>query len=609
MTLLAGLGLLLSVMKNPYRERWKRVLRVALLLLSAACISINATSRALDLGLGSELLASSIAPGGYVILGLTIVTVSVLVIGFGREVLTQAISAKTKRHTKDASTAGLAAEFIGEPALPTLAARTMSDVHPEVAPDFPSANGSVGLRSGAETLESLAAAAAAFPPHRLSESPEPLPLGPPSSSIRLRFGLGAAASLVLRAVWSRRRQLRTVDRSAVGSAPGAPRAVVRLQQSGGLGAFAGSVQLAAPVDVEPRRLRSIELSRQHAQDTVSGVVASTSQAGVVPRGGYAGRPAVAPVEQQVLAYAGVVQHPAGVGAVAALVRRVTGPGAGARMSRFSGISGDAESHPRSHAGDGGLVATPDLESGGGLPREARPARSGADASTWAPAPSLSPGAGRGGRPGSVQRGPSMAAMSPPRDSLVASVGLVAAASSLLSRQPPATIPRHPRRHSVGPAVAWAPPSPSLPPQSHGGAAEPRGFSAQPALHLGSHWQGSHAPSHSHLSHAASSVGFSDLHRGGDTAASGVHRSRRASFSSLAGHGSAALWATTLHQRAAWAPPAGTGSSPAAYLSRLPGHAVHRRRSSITLQPQPLVPQEREPNPTSPQHPAALQSGR
>ena len=358
-------------------------------------------------------------------------------------------------------------------------------------------------------------------------------------------------------------------------------------------------------------------------------------------------------------------HPVGVGAVAALIRRAAGPGADNRMmSRLSDASALAP-RPRSHGDRLFVAAMPDLESGelGTDPRPMPPvsgeptaASLGWDASAWIPA-SMSPGAvarqsaysslgeadgvvgtslvsatpgggglagppaaarpsrSSGGRPGSIQRSPAaprkhdarpvLASASPPHDSVVlASDGLAAAASSVLSwhpsvgSPPPASVPRPTRRHSIGPALAW--PSPFVPsssPHSRGAGGELRGMAPPPVVHLGSQvntgqWLGpppvDGTPHRIHLGHAASPVGFPDPHHG-SAVASGQRGSRRASLSALAGLGNSALWAMPMQPPADGAPIVRIGTGSLAPLSPPPsaGYAVRlpARRSSIALQPQ------------------------
>ena len=60
-------------------------MRVALLALSASCASINAASRALDLGFGGSLLAA------YCIIGIFCATIAALLVGFARELMEKAL--------------------------------------------------------------------------------------------------------------------------------------------------------------------------------------------------------------------------------------------------------------------------------------------------------------------------------------------------------------------------------------------------------------------------------------------------------------------------------------------------------------------------------------
>ena len=89
--LLSTLAFLLLAFRNPYKRKWQRSTRLALIALSAACASINGASRALDLGYGGPILAASIAPGAYCILVLFCVTLVVLLVGFGNDIISQAV--------------------------------------------------------------------------------------------------------------------------------------------------------------------------------------------------------------------------------------------------------------------------------------------------------------------------------------------------------------------------------------------------------------------------------------------------------------------------------------------------------------------------------------
>ena len=93
-TLLVTLALLLVVRPNPYRQQWKRPVRLSLVALSAACAAINAGTRALDLGYGGPVLSASIVPVAYTILVLTGITLVTLIVGFGYGVLSKALEAE-----------------------------------------------------------------------------------------------------------------------------------------------------------------------------------------------------------------------------------------------------------------------------------------------------------------------------------------------------------------------------------------------------------------------------------------------------------------------------------------------------------------------------------
>lgn len=100
--LLGTLAVLLLALPNPYRQQWKRPVRLALIALSAACVTINAASRALDLGFGGPTLAASIDPGAYIIIGLTGVTLVTLITGFGYNVISTASNADRSRWASEA---------------------------------------------------------------------------------------------------------------------------------------------------------------------------------------------------------------------------------------------------------------------------------------------------------------------------------------------------------------------------------------------------------------------------------------------------------------------------------------------------------------------------
>ena len=650
--LLFGLVVLLSVLKNPYRERWKKALRIALLMLSASCIAINSASRALDLGFGSEVLATSITPGGYIILGLTLITVSVLVVGFGREVLSMALKEQIERYAAGPSTEDAAAAATAPDELPIVCTRTLGDARPEVAlPQSPDTGSSIGtaaplpLRTGAETLASLASLHAFGASDAVSPTAQPdsvargvyspeSPESParPNPPPRLPLGLGAAASLLIRAVRARRRVPSTVHGGAASARP-LPGDAAPPQPMGGFGAVAALIKraslpsssavTAAAVGQGAASSSGLGLMEQRARG-ITGAVAGLLRRAAGPAASYR----LAPDGMGGVTSPDVTPSPplpVGIGAVASLVRRAAGPGADTSMGQFSDINTLA---PRLRSPTGERGVTPDIESGE-LGREARPvsasgepadARSAWGASVWIPAlvspgtvarqhtfsslgetrdrgagASLaSPPAGRPtreivGRPGSVQRSP------PHGIAVFASDGLAAAASSLLSRHPavgspPVPVLRPTRRHSVGPALAWAPhPISSSVPHTHGIGGELGGSAVPPpiaAVHLGSdasaeQWPGptpggSVVP-RTQLCHAASSMGFSDPLRGENAIAMGLRGSRRASFSSLAGHGSSTLWAMPTR------PPAPADGTSRASRLIPPSHTVmRRRRSSIDL---------------------------
>ena len=91
LVLLASLAVFFAVLPNPYVVPWRRSVRLALLALSASCAAINAASRALDLGFGGPVLAATIAPGAYCIIGIFCATVASLLAGFARELLSKAV--------------------------------------------------------------------------------------------------------------------------------------------------------------------------------------------------------------------------------------------------------------------------------------------------------------------------------------------------------------------------------------------------------------------------------------------------------------------------------------------------------------------------------------
>lgn len=72
---------------NPYAAPWKRSVRFALIALAMGCAALNGVTRAVVLGYDSDLLRASIAPGAYCIVVLFVITVTILLVGFARDVL------------------------------------------------------------------------------------------------------------------------------------------------------------------------------------------------------------------------------------------------------------------------------------------------------------------------------------------------------------------------------------------------------------------------------------------------------------------------------------------------------------------------------------------
>ena len=91
LTLLSALAVLLVILPNPYRRRWKRSIRLSLIVLSAACAAVDATARALDLGYGGPSLEASITPSAYCIVILTGATLAAVVVGIWYEFLSEAL--------------------------------------------------------------------------------------------------------------------------------------------------------------------------------------------------------------------------------------------------------------------------------------------------------------------------------------------------------------------------------------------------------------------------------------------------------------------------------------------------------------------------------------
>lgn len=103
LSLLTLLAVVLVAVPNPFLLRWKRPVRIGLIVLSAACACVDAASRALDLGYGGPALAATLTPGAYVIIILTVVTLSALIAGYGYDFLSKALEAYRDSH---ASVAG-----------------------------------------------------------------------------------------------------------------------------------------------------------------------------------------------------------------------------------------------------------------------------------------------------------------------------------------------------------------------------------------------------------------------------------------------------------------------------------------------------------------------
>lgn len=80
LALLAALLCCLVALPNPYKEPWRRPVRVAIVVLSASCVVVNAASRALDLGAGGATLSAFIAPASYVNVALFCCTIAVMLV-------------------------------------------------------------------------------------------------------------------------------------------------------------------------------------------------------------------------------------------------------------------------------------------------------------------------------------------------------------------------------------------------------------------------------------------------------------------------------------------------------------------------------------------------
>ena len=154
--LLGTLALLLIALPNPYRQQWKRPVRLSLVALSSACAAINAGSRALDLGYGGPGLAAAIAPGGYAILCLTAITLVTLIVGFAYGVFSKALEAERVRIASIARLTEAAPSAIAGPACSAaddIAAGAASIETPQTHRDAPSSNGLVSPRTGEVLLQ------------------------------------------------------------------------------------------------------------------------------------------------------------------------------------------------------------------------------------------------------------------------------------------------------------------------------------------------------------------------------------------------------------------------------------------------------------------------
>ena len=89
--LLCVLMMCLLMLPNPYKEPWRWYLRVALVALSASCVVVNGATRSLDLGFGGPALEAFITPASYLNFVILCVTFTVLLVGFGHNILTRAM--------------------------------------------------------------------------------------------------------------------------------------------------------------------------------------------------------------------------------------------------------------------------------------------------------------------------------------------------------------------------------------------------------------------------------------------------------------------------------------------------------------------------------------
>lgn len=117
LTLLCALAVLLVVLPNPYRRRWKRSIRLSLIALSAACALIDAAARALDLGYGSSTLEASVTPSAYCIVILTGLTLAAVVVGIWYEFLSEALR---RRDSMESSGAPSAISAVSSPSASAL---------------------------------------------------------------------------------------------------------------------------------------------------------------------------------------------------------------------------------------------------------------------------------------------------------------------------------------------------------------------------------------------------------------------------------------------------------------------------------------------------------
>lgn len=190
LALLLALALALSCLRNPYTEPWKRPVRLTIIALSAACACINAASRTLDLGSGGPLLAATIAPGGYAILGILFITVCVLLVGFGRDMLDQALrGARTEEAipTLDEVTAAQV-DTAAEADIDGVSGRSGSPPH-IVVPALALSSGGAGGSVCSPTLSAMDLVSSDRDPGTTARAPG-------SSSLRGAFPLGNAGSVV-----------------------------------------------------------------------------------------------------------------------------------------------------------------------------------------------------------------------------------------------------------------------------------------------------------------------------------------------------------------------------------------------------------------------------